>query len=137
MLCPKIRETSTVPIVVVSIRKRREDYLHALKIGADDFIVRPFDPELFVARVAALLRRVYRYDAKDERPTTISQAGQPAMPVPPTVSMQSSIPSDWVTCDACSYMGPGRRFDRIDKLGQRSMICPHCNQAQNLTFTLG
>ncbi|MBV9868623.1 MAG: response regulator [Abitibacteriaceae bacterium] len=131
VLCPKIREQSTVPIIIVSLRKRKEDQLHALKIGADDFLIRPIDDDLLLARCLTLLRRAYRYDARAEQDTL-----QAALQQNPSQSIQSTLPSDWVTCDSCSYMGPGHRFDRLNAAGERVMMCPHCNHTQMLTYTL-
>lgn len=129
VLCPKIRAVSMVPIMILSVRTRREDQLHALNIGADDFVlVRPLDEPLLVARILTLLRRVYRYDRQAAEPDLDTEAVQTTRPQPPP---------DWVTCEACDYMGPSRRFEKLDVLGNRSMICPHCNQAQTLKYTLG
>lgn len=131
VLCPRIREQSAIPIVTVSLRKRKEDHLHALKLGADDFIVRPVDEDLFLARVLTLLRRSYQYDTKlGQAEPQLIQTAVAASP------LQTTIPADWVTCDSCEYMGPSHRFDRVNALGERAMLCPHCNQAQALTFNL-
>lgn len=131
VLCPKIRAQSAIPVVTISIRKRKEDHLHALKLGADDFIVRPVDDDLLLARISTLLRRVYEYDA------TTGQAEPQLIPeAVATPQLQSTIPRDWITCDSCEYMGPSRRFDRLNTRGERAMLCPHCEQAQTLTFNL-
>ena len=51
-----LRESRTMPVVVISA-KGREDKLHVLRLGADDFISKPFDVEEVLARVEAQLRR--------------------------------------------------------------------------------
>ncbi|WP_027416594.1 response regulator transcription factor [Aneurinibacillus terranovensis] len=56
--CMKIRETSTIPIIFVTARGEEWDKVNGLKIGADDFVVKPFSPRELVARVEAILRRM-------------------------------------------------------------------------------
>lgn len=55
--CMKIRETSNIPIIFVTARGDEWDKVHGLRIGADDYIVKPFSPSELVARVYAVLRR--------------------------------------------------------------------------------
>lgn len=65
-LCEQLRSVSNVPIVFVSARGEAEDIVYGLSLGADDYIPKPFDPAVVVARVKANLRRapIYRrYDA--------------------------------------------------------------------------
>jgi DNA-binding response OmpR family regulator len=57
LLCQSLREKIEAPIVIVSGTQRSRDAVLALRIGADDFIGKPFDPDEFEARVGALLRR--------------------------------------------------------------------------------
>ncbi|MBN2860141.1 MAG: response regulator transcription factor [Sphaerochaetaceae bacterium] len=52
-----IRKESDVPIIMVTALGSREDRLEGLDGGADDYIVKPFDPDELVARVRSLLRR--------------------------------------------------------------------------------
>lgn len=56
-LLSQLRSTSTVPVLIVTARDRTPDKVHGLRLGADDYLVKPFDPEELVARVDALLRR--------------------------------------------------------------------------------
>lgn len=55
-LCRRIREQSTMPIIMVTARNSDEDEMHGLDIGADDYIKKPFNPNVLVARVRSLLR---------------------------------------------------------------------------------
>ncbi len=53
----RIRAVSTVPVVVLTVRDERSDKIAALDLGADDYVVKPFDTEELAARVRANLRR--------------------------------------------------------------------------------
>lgn len=65
-LIEKVREKSQVPIIVISAKKDMEDKVHVLKMGADDYITKPFDQEEVVARVEVQLRRP-RQSAEESR----------------------------------------------------------------------
>ena len=56
-LTRQVRARSSLPIVVITARKGREDRLAALELGADDYLTKPFDPEELVLRVKNLLGR--------------------------------------------------------------------------------
>jgi DNA-binding response OmpR family regulator len=56
-LCLELRRNSDVPILFLSARKDPPDRVVGLRIGADDYMAKPFDTEELVARVDALLRR--------------------------------------------------------------------------------
>ncbi|WP_417772935.1 response regulator transcription factor [Stappia sp.] len=53
----RIRATGPVPILVLSARSHASDRIMGLEFGADDYVVKPFDPREIVARVRSLLRR--------------------------------------------------------------------------------
>lgn len=53
----KLRETSAIPILIVSGRKDEADRVMGLELGADDYLIKPFSPRELLARVRALLRR--------------------------------------------------------------------------------
>jgi two-component system KDP operon response regulator KdpE len=57
-VCRRIRQSSGVPIVVLSARGAEGDKVNALDAGADDYVTKPFGPEELLARVRAALRRV-------------------------------------------------------------------------------
>ncbi|WP_274362800.1 response regulator transcription factor [Paenibacillus thermotolerans] len=56
-VCAEIRQYSNVPIIFVTARKDSEEIVQGLEMGADDYITKPFDPVVLVARVKANLRR--------------------------------------------------------------------------------
>lgn len=56
-VCSEIRKTSTVPIIMLTAKGETFDKVLGLELGADDYIVKPFDPKELVARVKAVLRR--------------------------------------------------------------------------------
>jgi DNA-binding response OmpR family regulator len=56
-LIPVIRQTGAVPIIVLSARETPQDKAHVLRIGADDYMTKPFDEDELLARIEACLRR--------------------------------------------------------------------------------
>lgn len=56
-LLPVFRQRGQVPIIVLTARTRQEQKVTTLRLGADDYLTKPFDPEELLARVRAVLRR--------------------------------------------------------------------------------
>lgn len=61
--CREIRKTSQIPIVFISSASDNMNIVMAMNMGADDFIAKPFDQSVLVAKVLALLRRAYDFSA--------------------------------------------------------------------------
>jgi DNA-binding response OmpR family regulator len=57
-VCRKLRETSNVPIMMLTVRDATIDKVRALDLGADDYLTKPFDHIELLARLRALMRRV-------------------------------------------------------------------------------
>lgn len=66
-LINEIRRRSSVPIIVLSARGHSTDRVMGLELGADDYVVKPFDPREVVARIRSILRR-----ASDQTPVKAS-----------------------------------------------------------------
>jgi DNA-binding response OmpR family regulator len=120
-VCLRLRRESAVPIIVVTARDEIEDQVQAFHAGADDYITKPFEVSLLMARVTAQLRRAYRYGG------AVSANGA-AKPV--------GLPSGWATCESCDYAGPGPKFRGIDTQGHNLLRCPHCHSASHVAFAV-
>ncbi|MDE0220295.1 MAG: response regulator transcription factor [Spirochaetaceae bacterium] len=57
-VCRILRRESSVPIIMLTARETRADRIAGLETGADDYVVKPFDPDEVIARAKAVLRRV-------------------------------------------------------------------------------
>lgn len=57
-VCREIRRNSAVPIIMLTARGEESDELFGFELGADEYITKPFNPNILVARVNALLRRL-------------------------------------------------------------------------------
>ncbi|MFB7292553.1 two-component system response regulator CseB [Actinacidiphila glaucinigra] len=66
-LCRRIRDESTVPVIMLSARADAIDVVLGLEAGADDYVTKPFDGAVLTARMRAVLRR-FRVAAVDEAP---------------------------------------------------------------------
>ena len=70
--CREIRKTSNVPIIFISSAADNMNIVMAMNMGADDFISKPFDGSVLMAKLQALLRRSYDYTAA---PPVLSHRG--------------------------------------------------------------
>lgn len=62
-VCREIRQSSKVPIIMLTARSEERDELQGFEMGVDEYISKPFSPKILVARVAAILRRSRAMDA--------------------------------------------------------------------------
>jgi DNA-binding response OmpR family regulator len=67
-----IRRSSRVPIIIVSARNGSADQIMGMELGADDYVVKPFDIQVLIAKMNALLRRI---GSADSTCSTIIKAG--------------------------------------------------------------
>lgn len=58
-ICREIRKKSNIPIIIVTSRDSDADELISMNLGADDFITKPYNTEILLARIASLIRRTY------------------------------------------------------------------------------
>jgi DNA-binding response OmpR family regulator len=59
-LAEKLREKEPgIPFIFLTAKSLREDMIKGLKLGADDYITKPFDPEMLLLRINNILRRIY------------------------------------------------------------------------------
>jgi DNA-binding response OmpR family regulator len=56
-VCERIRQVSATPIIMLTALNHEKEMLHGLETGADDFLSKPFNPEVLLARARAVLRR--------------------------------------------------------------------------------
>ena len=61
----KLREWSSTPIIVLTVHDREEEKVHALDLGADDYLTKPFGVPELLARIRVVLRRSSAEDGKD------------------------------------------------------------------------
>ena len=76
-VCRRIRQTSNVPIIMVSAKDSEVDKVVGLELGADDYVTKPYSPRELLARIRAVLRRGVELD--DESPAL--EAGRVRMDV--------------------------------------------------------
>ena len=64
-VCREIRESSKVPVIMLTARSEERDELQGFELGVDEYISKPFSPKILVARVNAILRRTLGTDDGD------------------------------------------------------------------------
>lgn len=58
-ICREIRRESQIPIIIVTSRDNEVDELMSMNLGADDFITKPYNTQILLARISSVLKRVY------------------------------------------------------------------------------
>lgn len=64
-ICREIRKSSDVPIIVVTSRDSEMDELMSMNLGADDFITKPYNTQILLARISSILRRTHGSSTQD------------------------------------------------------------------------
>ena len=73
MVCKEVRETSQIPIVMLTAKSEENDILNGYEYGADEYIPKPFSPKILVAHVNAIIRRTS--DADDGNKDLLEAGG--------------------------------------------------------------
>ena len=61
-VCSKIRESSNTPIIIISAKGEKDDKLNGLILGADDYIEKPYDIDILLAKISGIFKRRYFVD---------------------------------------------------------------------------
>ena len=88
-VCRQIRQTSSVPVIMVSAKDEEVDKIVGLELGADDYVTKPYSPRELVARIRAVLRRGVEPDLA---PMTL-EAGEVRMDVERHVVTVKGVPT--------------------------------------------
>jgi DNA-binding response OmpR family regulator len=126
-LVVKIRETSTIPIIMMTAADSEAAQIEGFKGGADDYVPKPFNPKMMTARIIAHLRRVYRYDFVEKKAAQSQNAPE----------SHSEIPAGWGQCQRCDYMGPHEKFGTEIIDGETMTVCPSCGEAEHVAYSIG
>ncbi|MDR6550154.1 DNA-binding response OmpR family regulator [Paenibacillus qinlingensis] len=63
-ICREVRKKSEIPIIIVTSRDSEMDELMSMNLGADDFITKPYNTQILLARIASILKRTYGTSTK-------------------------------------------------------------------------
>lgn len=58
-ICREMRKKSNVPIIIVTSRDSDVDELMSMNLGADDFVTKPYNPQILLARITSVIKRTY------------------------------------------------------------------------------
>ncbi|MCY6369365.1 response regulator transcription factor [Clostridium ganghwense] len=64
-ICREVRKNSDIPIIIVTSRDSEVDELMSMNLGADDFITKPYNTQILLARISAVLKRACKNNYKD------------------------------------------------------------------------
>lgn len=65
-VCKEIRAKSNIPIIIVTSRDSEIDELMSMNLGADDFITKPYNTQILLARISSILKRTYQQEINEE-----------------------------------------------------------------------
>ncbi|MBR1508726.1 MAG: response regulator transcription factor [Eubacterium sp.] len=75
-VCSKIRETSNAHILIASAKTEKEDKLKGLNLGADDYIEKPYDIDILIAKINGIFKRKYAQEVIQEDNLTLNTVTQ-------------------------------------------------------------
>ena len=78
-VCSKLREKADTPILIVSCRTDKEDKLNGLDLGADDYIEKPYDIDILIAKIKGIFKRRYQKEILSADGVTLNLADRTAV----------------------------------------------------------
>jgi DNA-binding response OmpR family regulator len=117
-----LKETLNLPVIFLTARRRELDEVLGLELGADDYITKPFDLDILLARIKAVLRRNERFErAPETGPATIKVGDLTIDPLAHAVTLAGKeiflSPREFDLLHALAFE-PGRVFSIDELLGQ-------------------
>lgn len=76
VVCENIRKSSNTPIIIVSAKNEKDDKLCGLALGADDYIEKPYDIDILLAKIKGIFKRRYALDEISDGGLTVDKAGK-------------------------------------------------------------
>ncbi|MFJ5266630.1 response regulator transcription factor [Streptomyces sp. NPDC088387] len=107
-VCGKIRKRTSIPVIMVTARSDVRSRIHGLNLGADDYVVKPYDTGELLARIHAVSRRTVAEDA--------GAGGEGALLLGP---MRIELPTRQVTVEGSVVQLTRKEFDLLALLAQR------------------
>ncbi|WP_327318285.1 response regulator transcription factor [Streptomyces sp. NBC_01235] len=108
-VCGKIRKRTATPVIMVTARSDVRSRIHGLNLGADDYVVKPYDTGELLARIHAVSRRTPVHE-------DLASAGEDALRLGP---VQIELPTRRVTVDGSVVQLTRKEFDLLALLAQR------------------
>ncbi len=78
-VCSKLRENADTPILIVSSRTGKEDKLNGFDLGADDYIEKPYDIDILIAKIKGIFKRRYQRDILSADGVTLNLVDKTAL----------------------------------------------------------
>ena len=124
-LAQEIRQANAdIPIIFLTAKQLKDDILEGFKIGADDYITKPFSMEELVFRIEAILRRVRGKKVKES--TLYHIGSKPSLPRRRMSCWRCSARMPMRFCSATSHSRPSGSMTITSTLGRWMCISPNC-----------
>ena len=78
-VCSRLRENADTPILIVSARTDKEDKLNGFDLGADDYIEKPYDIDILIAKIKGIFKRRYQHEILSADGVTLNLADRTAI----------------------------------------------------------
>lgn len=114
-VCGRIRKISSTPVIMVTARGGVRSRIHGLNLGADDYVVKPYDTGELLARIHAVSRRA----ASEESAETARDEGTPTESTLRVGAVTIELPTRQVCVDGDSVALTRKEFDVLALLAQR------------------
>ncbi|MER6143840.1 response regulator transcription factor [Streptomyces sparsogenes] len=114
-VCGRIRKRTTTPVIMVTARADVRSRIHGLNLGADDYVVKPYDTMELLARIHAVSRRTLPAEAA-AGPEETTDGRQPPLRIGPVTL---DLPTRQVAVDGTTISLTRKEFDLLALLAQR------------------